>query len=104
MIVDGSELCIDRVVAVAILEELTEGEEGSAVEEHFGDDASCAEDVHWFCDAVVLDGDGIVVEAFWCDVAGAPSACVVEEGKVGWVVEGEMGWFVGSKVGDVDPV
>lgn len=105
LIVDRGELGVDRVFAFAILEELTEGEEGCALEEHFCDDAAGAEDVHGLCDAVVGVGPGDdLVEALRGEVAGAPPAGIVEEGKVGGVVEGETGRLVGGKVGEVYPV
>lgn len=109
LIVDGGELGIDGVFAFAVLEQLTEGKEGSTLEEHFCNDASGTEDVHWLCDAVVgvglVDGDLVcLVEALRGEVAGASTAGIVEKGKVGGVVEREPGGFVGGKVGEVDPV
>lgn len=111
MILDCGELGVDGVFALAILEQLTEGEEGGAIEEHFCNDAPGTEDVHWLCDGVVgvgmVDGSGLLfglVETLWSDVAGAPAAGIVEKGKVGGIVEGEPGWLVGGKVGEVYPI
>lgn len=107
MIVDGGELGVDSVFAFAILEELTEGEEGCAVKEQFCNEAAGAEDVHGLCDAVVGVGPGYLiggVEALWGEIAGSATAGVVEKGKVGGVVEGETGGFEGGKVCEVYPV
>ena len=103
---DGGELLLDRVLALAVLEKLAEREERGTLEEHFGNDAACAEDVHGFCDGVVWGRVFFVclVEALWGEVTRAPSAGVIEKGKVGWVVEGETGWLEGGKVSEVDPV
>ena len=105
MIVDGGELWVDRVFALAVLEELAEGEEGCAVEKEFCNDAAGAEDVHGLCDGVVGVGPLVgLVEALGGEIAGAAPAGVVEKGKVGGVVEGETGGLVGGKVGEVYPV
>jgi hypothetical protein len=104
LIVDRGQLGVDGVLAGAVLEELAEGEEGRAVEEHFCDEAAGAEDVHGLCDAVAGVGEGGLVEALRREVAGAAAAGVVEEGKVGGVVEGETGGLVGGKVDEVYPV
>ena len=107
VVVDGGELGVDRVLALAILEQLAEGKERGALEEHFCHDAPGAEYVHGLCDGGVGGRTGLhvgLVEALRGDVAGAPAAGIEEEGKVGRIVEGETGGLVRGKVGEVDPV
>jgi len=107
----------------AILEELAKLEKRRSLEEKFGNDTSCTEDIHRFGYSTVLLTLNILactsqlrllganlgiltccVEPLWCNIASSTSGGIKVEREIGRVVEWKVSRFVGSEIGDIHPV